>query len=83
LAGVSRQLRARPQGTKIDRAVTGHVPTAGAASDQAPPADAGTDEFNFGFGGSDGEFNFTKFLDDPPPGTSDASDRGPPPDGGT
>jgi len=81
LAGISRQLRARPQGTKIDRAATGHAPTAGAATDGVPPGDAGKDEFNFGFGGGDGEFNFTKFLDDPAPGTSDTGDGGPSPDG--
>jgi len=59
LAGVSERLRARPQGTKTDRARPDR-PVDGAA------AEPEKEEFNFGFGGGDGEFNFTKFLDDPP-----------------
>jgi hypothetical protein len=75
LAGVSTSLRARPQGTKVERAQVERA-TSGATT-----AEPEKEEFNFGFGGGDGEFNFTKFLDDPP---ASGSTEGPatPPDGG-
>ena len=66
---MSTSLRARPQGTKVERATSGATTT-----------EPEKEEFNFGFGGGDGEFNFTKFLDDPP---ASGSTEGPatPPDG--
>ena len=61
LAGISTRLRERPQGTPGDR------PVAATAPQTAAPAAAEVDEkFDFGFSGPEGEFNFTKFLDDPP-----------------
>ncbi|NDC53096.1 MAG: DNA translocase FtsK [Planctomycetia bacterium] len=58
LAGISARLRERPQGT----------PGAGPVAAARPAAEpASGDSFDFGFGGAEGEFNFTKFLDDPPP----------------
>ncbi|NBW95223.1 MAG: cell division protein FtsK [Planctomycetia bacterium] len=61
LAGLSARLRERPQGTPGER-------PAAAASPQPPPSAAAEqgETFDFGFGGAEGEFNFTKFLDDPP-----------------
>ncbi|MFN6189498.1 MAG: FtsK/SpoIIIE domain-containing protein [Planctomycetia bacterium] len=58
LAGISSQLRSRPQGTPVER------PAIDAQA--AKPAAASEDKFDFGFGDGDGDFNFTKFLDDPP-----------------
>jgi energy-coupling factor transporter ATP-binding protein EcfA2 len=61
LAGISTRLRDRPQGTPGERPVAATTPP------PAAPAAAETDEkFDFGFSGPEGEFNFTKFLDDPP-----------------
>ena len=61
LAGISTRLRERPQGTPGDH------PVATSAPPPAAPAAAEADEkFDFGFSGPEGEFNFTKFLDDPP-----------------
>jgi energy-coupling factor transporter ATP-binding protein EcfA2 len=64
LAGVATAMRARPQGTPVERPV-------GTTSAATPkPAAAPGDDFGFtgtlggGFGGD--EFNFAKFLDDPP-----------------
>jgi energy-coupling factor transporter ATP-binding protein EcfA2 len=64
LAGVATAMRARPQGTPVERPV-------GTPSAATPkPAAAPGDDFGFtgtlggGFGGD--EFNFAKFLDDPP-----------------
>ena len=50
------------------------------ATSGATTTEPETEEFHFGFGGGDGEFNFTKFLDDPP---ASGSTEGPatPPDG--
>jgi hypothetical protein len=68
LAGVSASLRARPQGTKVERS------QAERSTSVATAAEPAKEEFNFGFGGGDGEFNFTKFLDDPPaPGNADGT----------
>ena len=39
----------------------------------------GLQHLDFGFGGGDGEFNFTKFLDDAPTGDGTS---GPPPEAG-
>jgi hypothetical protein len=36
------------------------------AAPAAAEADEADDKFDFGFSGPEGEFNFTKFLDDPP-----------------
>ena len=73
LAGVATAMRARPQGTPVER-------PAGTPSAATPkPAAASGDDFGFtgtlggGFGGD--EFNFAKFLDDPP------ADSSPPDDG--
>jgi hypothetical protein len=60
LAGISSQLRSRPQGEPVER------PAPAAAG--PPKTD---DTLDFGFGGSEGEFNFTKFLDDDPPKADD------------
>ncbi|MFM8436360.1 MAG: hypothetical protein ACKOBP_13680, partial [Planctomycetia bacterium] len=61
LAGISARLRERPQGTPGERPVATSTP------ETATPATAEADEkFDFGFSGPEGEFNFTKFLDDPP-----------------
>jgi energy-coupling factor transporter ATP-binding protein EcfA2 len=76
LAGMSARLRARPQGTRVDRSIPDRPPS----GKEDPAAEAGKEEFNFGFGGGDGEFNFTKFLDDPP--TGDAGGAGAPPESG-
>ncbi len=65
LEGLSRRLRARPQGTPQARRRPAASEGGGAAD---APAGAAKGEFDFGFGGGDGEFNFTKFLDDPPAG---------------
>jgi hypothetical protein len=73
LAGVSERLRARPQGTRGKRAQV-ERPTDGATT-----AEPEKEDFNFGFGGGGGEFNFTKFLDDPPAGDGTA---GAPPEAG-
>jgi len=69
LAGISARLRERPQGTPGERplAVTAPQPASAAA---APSVDE--DKFDFGFSGPEGEFNFTKFLDDPPKPDADA-----------
>ena len=76
LAGVSAKLAARPQGTPARRSEA--IP-AGTTSSQ--PAESATatpaDEFNFG--GGFGDFNFTKFLDDPPTGDSAVSGEADPP----
>ena len=66
LTGMSAAMRARPQGTPVERPLTASTPPAPSAS---PPKAAG-DDFGFtgklggGFGAD--EFNFTKFLDDAP-----------------
>ncbi|RLS47484.1 MAG: hypothetical protein DWH87_07075, partial [Planctomycetota bacterium] len=70
----STSLRARPQGTKVERAARAE-PSGGGATAAEPEKE----EFNFGFGGGDGEFNFTKFLDDPP--AAGGTDGAAPPDG--
>jgi len=77
LAGVSERLRARPQGSRGERARV-ERPTDGATTAEPEP-EPEKEEFNFGFGGGDGEFNFTKFLDDPPAGDGTAA---PPPEAG-
>ena len=61
LATVAERMRARPQGTPATRSRP--APSATAA-DRA--AGHEKEEFNFGFRAEEGEFNFTKFLDDPP-----------------
>ncbi len=61
LGDISARLRERPQGTPGERPVAAVAPQPPAA----PVADA-EETFDFGFGGAEGEFNFTKFLDDPP-----------------
>ena len=61
LAGISEQLRARPQGTPCER------PAADVAAPKPAASAASEEKFDFGFGGADAEFNFTKFLDDDPP----------------
>jgi len=67
LAGVSATLRARPQGTPVER------PIAAGSSPPAPqsvPAVPAGGDFGFsgklGAGFGDDEFNFAKFLDEPP-----------------
>jgi len=62
LAGLSTTLRGRPQGNPGERPAT-HAAEKPAGSTSA----GGEDKFDFGFGGGEGEFNFTKFLDDDPP----------------
>ena len=66
LAGISARLRERPQGTPGERPVASSAP-----KPAAPASTEAADTFDFGFGGSEGEFNFTKFLDDPPKPESD------------
>jgi len=62
LAGISARLRGRPQGTPAEKP----APSAEPRPAGAPVAEK-EDTFDFGFGGPEGEFNFTKFLDDDPP----------------
>jgi hypothetical protein len=69
LAGISARLRERPQGTPGERPVATSVPQPTATT---PAPAAHEDKFDFGFSGPEGEFNFTKFLDDPPRPDGDA-----------
>jgi energy-coupling factor transporter ATP-binding protein EcfA2 len=64
LAGVATAMRARPQGTPVERPVG--TPSAATPNPAAAPGgDFGfTGTLGGGFGGD--EFNFAKFLDDPP-----------------
>ncbi len=73
LEGVSQRLRARPAGHPTERS---RPDVEASTAPGGPDGDAGK-EFDFGFGGGDGEFNFTKFLDDAPtpPKEADAGDR--------
>ncbi|NCA11877.1 hypothetical protein EBR56_08750, partial [bacterium] len=67
LAGISARLRGRPQGTPGDRsAAPSAPPPAVPAATEADEAEDAAEKFDFGFSGPEGEFNFTKFLDDPP-----------------
>jgi len=70
LAGISARLRERPQGTPGERPAPDERPAA--ARPTAAPAMEQEEKFDFGFGGAEGEFNFTKFLDDPPQPEGDA-----------
>jgi hypothetical protein len=64
LAGVATAMRARPQGTPVERPV-GTTSAATPKPAAAPGGDFGfTGTLGGGFGGD--EFNFAKFLDDPP-----------------
>jgi hypothetical protein len=70
-------LRARPQGTPVERPVA--APSATATSPKSTPSQAVPgDDFGFtgklggGFGAD--EFNFAKFLDDPPAEGSSSGD---------
>ena len=76
LGQLSTRLRERPQGTPGDQAVAATAAPASIASPAPPVAGDKEDTFDFGFSGSEGEFNFTKFLDDPPKPDADAA---PPP----
>ena len=68
LAGVSTAMRARPQGTPAEtpRVLTAELPAASAAKTTASPADdlGFSGRLSGGFGAD--EFNFAKFLDEPP-----------------
>jgi hypothetical protein len=64
LGQVSAALRARPQGTPGERPATSSRP---AASQPASPAPAGERVLDFQGGFGADEFNFAKYLDDPPP----------------
>jgi hypothetical protein len=66
LQGVSAVLKARPQGTPVPRVAANPAGTTTAAAGN---------EFNLKGDFGPDEFNFTKFLDDPPP----AADGGSPP----
>ena len=70
---MSQRLRARPAGHPTERS---RPDVEASTAPGGPDGDAGK-EFDFGFGGGDGEFNFTKFLDDAPtpPKEADAGDR--------
>jgi hypothetical protein len=69
LSGVSATLRARPQGMPVERPITAPSGAASSVKSTLPGAPPG-DDFGFtgklggGFGAD--EFNFAKFLDDPP-----------------
>ena len=80
LTGVSATLRARPQGTPVERPAA--APSATATSPKSTPSQAVPgDDFGFtgklggGFGAD--EFNFAKFLDDPPAEGSPPGDATP------
>jgi DNA segregation ATPase FtsK/SpoIIIE, S-DNA-T family len=74
LAGLSTRLRDRPQGIPGDRPAAVAPPQ---PATTAPASSSDADEkFDFGFSGPEGEFNFTKFLDDPPQAEGDPA---PPP----
>jgi len=72
LAGVSTALRARPQGTPAPRPAAAAPPPPAAAGPAGAGGDYGfTGKIGGGFGGD--EFNFAKFLDDPPTGDPPAA----------
>jgi hypothetical protein len=73
LGELSTRLRERPQGTPDDHAVAATAAPASPAPAAQPVASDKEDTFDFGFSGSEGEFNFTKFLDDPPKPDADAA----------
>ena len=80
LAGVSAAMKARPQGTPVERPVAASSTTATPAK-TTPPRAAPGDDFGFtsklGGGFGDDAFNFAKFLDDPPAEGSPPGDAKP------
>jgi hypothetical protein len=82
LAGVSATLAARPQGTPVERLATA-APTSAATSAPTatrpaggPAADDGAEFSGFKASFTNDEFNFAKFLDEPP---AEGPARGDPP----
>jgi hypothetical protein len=75
LAGVSAAMKARAQGTPVERPVA--APAAPSAKATAAPGDdfGFTGKLGGGFG--DDEFNFAKFLDEPPAEGSPPGDAKP------
>jgi len=78
LTGMSAAMKARPQGTAVERPVAAPAASPVAAKPQAAPGDdfGFTGKLGGGFGAD--EFNFAKFLDDP--ATEDGPKDSPPDD---
>ncbi len=76
LTGVSAKLRGRPQGTPAARPEPSAEPVSPRATEPTASGAEPGDDFNFG--GGFGDFNFAKYLDDPPAESPPTTDPDPP-----